>query len=219
MKALRYLTVFLSLTIIMMLQACGGGSSASDTAGALTITAPSSTDNKDGSFTVSATVTYAPPAGKTAQGVVATTTSTDSFGNVSSDNHTFTSGSNSVTYSFRVFQSVGVSSTISIVSNIGDMKAAVFAVIPPITPISAPVVQFKSTDAAGTTVTSAITGGIAPYSIFSVSTTDLTVTLTGTTLNVTNNTPLVVPGVPTTGSIVITDAIGDLFSVTVGYFK
>ena len=65
MKAVRYLTVLLSLSIVMMMQACGDGNS--DTAGSLTISTPTTTDNKDGSYSVSATVTYAPPAGKTAQ--------------------------------------------------------------------------------------------------------------------------------------------------------
>ena len=214
MKTLRYLTVLLSIAVIMMLQACGDGDS--DTAGALTISQPTLTDNKDGSFFVSVTVTYAPPAGKTAQGVEVTTIATDAFGNFQSDTHTYTSGSNSVIYSFFVLQRVGSSTSLSIVSNIGDMRSAVSAVIPAITPMGAPAVQFKTTDAPGTVLTSAITGGVIPYSLVSVSTTDLSVTLIGTTLNVTNTTT----GVNTANAtITVSDAFGSLLSVPVGYFK
>jgi hypothetical protein len=196
-----------------MLQSCGGGST--DTAGALTISTPTTTDNKDGSYSVSATVTYAPPAGKTAQGVVVSTSATDSFGNFRTDSHTFTSGSNSVTYTFYVVQSVGSSTGLSIVSNIGDMRAGVSVVIPAIPPMGAPSVQFKSTDAPGTVLTSAISGGITPYSLVSVSTTALSATLVGTTLNVTNTTT----GINTANAtIVVRDGSGSVLSIPVGYF-
>jgi hypothetical protein len=214
MKAIRYLTVLLSLTVIMMMQACGSGGT-SDTAGSLTVSAPTSTNNNDGSFSVSATVTYTPPAGKSAQGVVVTTTATDSFGNSRTDNATLTSGSNSVIYTYRVKQNVGFSSSLSIVSNIGGMVSGVSIVIPAITPMGAPAVQFKSTDAPGTVLTSAITGGIAPYSFVSVSTTALSVQLLGTSLNVTNSTT----GVTTANAtIVVSDANGSMLTVPVGYF-
>jgi hypothetical protein len=213
MKAMRYVTVLLSLIIIMMMQACGSGGT-SDTAGSLTISAPTSTDNKDGTFSVSATVTYEPPVGKSAQGVVVTTTATDSFGNSRTDNATLTS-SNSVIYTYRVKQNVGFSSSLSISSHIGGMVTGVSVVIPAITPMGAPAVQFKSTDAPGTVLTSGITGGIAPYSLVSVSTTALSVQLLGTSLNVTNSTT----GVTTANAtIVVTDANGTLLSIPVGYF-
>src|ERR1039457_1371191 len=156
MKFKHYIAIILSLSIIMMIQACGSGGGTSDTAGALTIATPTTTDNKDGTFTVLATVTYTPPADKTAQGVVVTTTATDSFGNVRTDNATVTSGSNSVIYSYLVRQNVGSSIALSIVSNIGGMRASVLAVIPAITPLAAPASQFKTTEAPGTVLTSAI---------------------------------------------------------------
>lgn len=215
MKAMRYLTVLFSLLTIVMMQACGSGGGTSDSAGSLVISTPTATDNKDGSYSVSATVTYNPPAGKSAQGVVVTTTATDSFGNFRTDNATLTSGSNSVIYTYRVQQNVGFSSSLSITSNIGGMTSGVSVVIPAITPMGAPAVQFKSTDAPGTVLTSAISGGIAPYSLVSVSTTALSVQLLGTSLNVTNSTT----GINTaSATIVVTDANGSLLSVPVGYF-
>jgi hypothetical protein len=215
MKALRYLTVLFSLTIIMMMQACGNGSGTTDTAGSLTISAPTATNNNDGSFSVSATVTYAPPAGKSAQGVVVTTTATDNYGNFRTDEATLTSGSNSVVYSYRVRQNVGISSTLSIKSNIGGMVSSVSIVIPAITPLGAPAVQFKSTDAPGTLLTSAISGGIVPYTFVSVSTSALSVSLIGTTLNVINSTT----GLHTaSATIIVTDANGSQLSIPVGYF-
>lgn len=218
MKLLRYLTVLFSISIIiMMMQACGSGGGTSDTSGSLTISAPTSTDNKDGSFSVSATVTYTPPPGKSAQGVVVTTTATDNFGNFTENNATLTSGSNSVIYTYPVRQNIGISTSLSIASNIGGMTASVFVVIPPITPLSAPNVQFKSTDALGTILTSAIAGGILPYRVISVSTTNLDVTLlTDTTLNITNKTS---GDTSTSGTITISDAIGSNLNVKVGYFK
>jgi len=215
MKAIRYLTVLFSLTILVIMQGCGSGGGTSDTAGSLTISAPTSTDNKDGSYSVTVTVTYAPPADKTAQGVVVTTTATDSFGNYRTDNATLTSGSNSVIYTYRVRQNVGFSSSLSIVSNIGGMVSGVSIVIPAITPLGAPAVQFKSTDVPGTVLTSAITGGIAPYSYVSVSTSALSVQLLGTTLNVMNTTT----GATTANAtVIVTDANGSLLSIPVGYF-
>jgi hypothetical protein len=215
MKALRYLTVLFSLTIIMMMQACGNGGGTTDTAGSLTVSVPTSTNNNDGSFSVSATVTYTPPAGKSAQGVVVTTTATDNFGNFRTDEATLTSGSNSVVYSYRVHQNVGTSSTLSIKSNIGGMVSSVSIVIPAITPMGAPAVQFKSTDAPGTVLTSAISGGIVPYSLVSVSTSALRATVIGTTLTVTNSTT----GVNTANAtIIVTDANGSQLSIPVGYF-
>ena len=215
MKALRYLAVHLLISIIMMLQACGSGGGTSDSAGSLTISSPTITDNNDGSFSVSATVTYAPPAGKSAQGVVVTTTATDSFGNVTSNNSTLTSGSNSVVYTYHVLQNIGTSTSLFIVSNIGGMNASVSAVIPAISPLSAPSIQFKSTDALGTNLTSGITGGVKPYRLVSVSTTDISATLIGLTLNVVNNKT---GSTPTTATINISDSIGSNLAVSVKYF-
>ena len=215
MKSIRFVLLLLVLITFSMLQACGSGGGTSDTAGSLTISAPTSTDNKDGSFSVSATVTYTPPAGKSAQGVVVTTTATDNFGNSRSNSATLTSGSNSVIYTYRVAQSVGTSSSLSIVSNIGGMTSSVSIVIPAITPLSAPSVQFTSVDPLGTNKTSAIAGGIQPYTLVSVSTTDISVTLTGTTLNVTNNKSGVSPA---TATITVSDAFGSRLTVSVSYF-
>jgi hypothetical protein len=95
------------------------------------------------------------------------------------------------------------------------MRASVLAVIPAITPLGAAAIQFKTTDAPGTVLTSAITGGITPYTFVSVSTNALSVTLTGTTLNVINTTT----GVTTANAVIIvSDANGSLLSVPVGYF-
>ena len=226
MKFIRYFFVLSLLIIVFLLQACGSGGGTSDTAGSLTISTPTSTDNKDGSFSVTATVTYTPPAGKTAQGVVVTTTFTDSFGNVKPYTATLTSGSNSVIYSYRVFQSVGSSSTLSIVSNIGGMVAGVSVVVPAITPLSATAIQFKATDAGGTALSSAITGGVLPYSVdipatnlLSPTIADLTYTLNGTTLNVTlNNTPSLLTPVARSATIIIIDSLLNSVSVSVKYF-
>lgn len=219
MKVFRYIAVLFSITILMLMQACGGGKS--DTSGALTMTAPTLKDNGDGTFFVSTTVSYAPPAGKTAQGVVITTTLTDSFGVVQTDNATLTSGSNSVNYSFPVAQQIGVSNRLSIVASIGDMNASTGIVIPGISPLSALPIDFIAGEAAspGTTKTTTISGGVGTYILTSPSTVDgvLTISLAGNTLTVKyiSTTTLA----PFTTSVTIRDGVGATFTIPVSYFK
>lgn len=214
MKSLHVVYSLALITFFLILQACGTGGT-SDTSGNLTISNPTLTDNKNGSYSVTASVSYAPPSGKTAQGVVVTTTATDSFGNTRTDNATLTSGSTSVTYTYHVLQSVGTSTALSIQSNIGGMTASVSAFIPAITPLNALNVQFTSADPPGTTTTTTIAGGIEPYSLVSVSSTDISANLTSKTLNITNKTSGVTAG---TATITVSDAVGNLLNITVGYF-
>lgn len=219
MKVLRYLAAVFLIANIAMMQACGGGNS--DTSGALTLSAPTSTNNGDGTFSVSTTVTYAPPPGKTAQGVVISTTATDSLGVVTPDNATLTSGSNSVTYSFAVAQQIGISNRLSIVSSIGDMKASVGIVIPGITPLSALPIDFIAGEAAspGTTKTTTISGGVGTYILTSPNTVDgvLTFSLTGNTLTAKYISTSTTTALAT--SVTIRDGVGSTFTIPVTYFK
>jgi hypothetical protein len=128
MNAFRYLAIILSLSVIVLIQSCGSGSS--DTAGALTMSAATIVDNKDGTATVSTTVTFSPPAGKSAQGVVVSVRVSDGLGNFTNDSHTLTSGSNSFNYSFLVTQSATSTTPVSITASIGDMSSSVLAVVP-----------------------------------------------------------------------------------------
>ena len=129
MQLISLVKCLIVLLVFALMPACGSGGD-SDTAGSLTMSSPTPTDNKDGTYSVSTTVTYTPPIGKSAQGVVITTTATDSFGVVSTDKATLTSGSNSVIYSFLVDQKVGSSNRLSIESSIGSMTASVGVTIP-----------------------------------------------------------------------------------------
>jgi len=216
MKYLRLIVLMSIFISSLLLQACGSGGGTSDTAGALTISTPTKTDNKDGSYTVTVTVTYAPPAGKTAQGVVVTTKATDNLGRVSTDNATLTSGSNSVIYSYNVTQAVGFSSSLSIVSNIGGMVAGVSVIIPPIAPLSATLIQFTTVEGSGVTHTTTISGGIEPYQIISITpASPLSVSLAGATLSVTNSTTGVTPA---SAIITIIDQTGSSLQIPVNYF-
>jgi hypothetical protein len=220
MKVLRYLTVLLSLSIIIMMQACGSGGGTTDTSGSLTMTAPTSTSNGNGTYSVSTTVTYTPPAGKSAQGIVVTTSATDSFGAVETRNYTLTSGSNSVIYTFFVNQKVGVTNYLSIVSSIGEMRAGVVSVIPAITAMSAAPIDFLAGEAAapGTTKTTTISGGVGTYSLISTGTTNgvLTISLAGSTLTVKYVSPIT--ATPGSADVLIQDVAGSVLTIPVSYF-
>lgn len=223
MKALRCLAVFISLFIIMMMQGCGGGGT-SDTAGSLTMTDATSTDNKDGTFSVATAVTYAPPAGKSAQGVVITTTASDSFGVVITDKATLTSGSNTVKYSFLIAQHVGFSNRVSIESSIGGMTASVGVTIPAfVVPIlvSPTSVAFAVTDTATSVKTVAVSGGTPPYSVSSSVPADISATISGSSLSITLLNAAVLPGTSSSATVTVTDsaATAQTKAITVSYFK
>lgn len=221
MQINSFVKFFILVLACGFLAACGSGGGTSDTSGALTMTAATSSSNGDGTYSVSTTVTYAPPAGKSAQGVVITTTATDSFGVVTTDKATLTSGSNSVTYTFLVAQGVGVSNRLSIVASIGGMTASTGITIPAITPLSAPAIDFIAGEALapGTTKTTTISGGIGTYVLTSPSTVDgvLTISLAGNVLSVkyvSGTTAL-----PFTTQVTIRDVTGASLSIPVSYFK
>lgn len=166
MKVIRLVILLLSISIVLMIQACGSGGGSSDTAGALTISAPSAADNANGTSTVTFTVTYAPPSGKTAQGVVVSV-NVNGF----TDNATLTSGSNSVTYS--LISANG--STLSISASVNSMTSSKIFFVPvtggtggtgalTVTPTTA---NFIFTDPAASTKTITISGGTAPYTVVS----------------------------------------------------
>lgn len=214
MKAFRCLAVLLSISIILMMQACGA-----DTSGSLTMTEPTSTDNGDGTYSVSTTVTYAPPAGKSAQGVVIKTTATDSFGDVTDAEATLTSGSNSVTYKFYVDQYLGVSNRFSILSSIGDMKSSVGIIIPGIAAMSALPINFLDSEAVGTTKTTTIAGGVGTYTLLTSTPVDgvLNISLSDKTLTVVYTSLTTVT--QKTTNILIRDYAGSTYSVPVTYYK
>ena len=128
MKVLRCLAILLSISLMLIMQGCGA-----DTSGAITMTAPTSADNGDGTFSVSTTVSYIPSDGKSAEGVIVTTTATDKFSVITTDEATLTSGSNSVIYTFQVTQHSGSSNRLTIVSSVGSMTSSVGITIPALT--------------------------------------------------------------------------------------
>lgn len=131
MNVYRHFVLFFTLTIFSLMLGCGGGAQ-SDTAGALTLTAPVASDNSDGTYTVSTTISYVPPAGKNAQGLEVVVTTSDSIGTVITPlTHAFSSGSNSFTYSFsHIPQLTGSSNSVRIVASIGGMTASGTVIVP-----------------------------------------------------------------------------------------
>lgn len=169
MNVYRHFVLFLTIVILSSMLGCGGGAQ-SDTAGALTMAAPTAKDEGRGIYTVSTKVTYAPPAGKNAQGVKVVVTATG----MDTSTHTLTSGSNSFDYSFIVIQDPSLPTGVRIEASIGSMTASVFTIIPKLTipALSAPTapVAFLAADPVNTTIkTVAFTGGTAPFSVVSSS--------------------------------------------------
>ncbi|MHB8120892.1 MAG: hypothetical protein ACYDG4_01955 [Desulfuromonadaceae bacterium] len=130
MKVIRYLAVLLSLSVVLMLQGCGD-----ETGGALSMTALTSSQVEDSYiYDVATKVTYTPPSGKSAQGVVVTIVSTylnaTGISTTVADERTLTSNSNSFDYGFAVKQFDDRMNAVSIVVSIGSMTASSYVVIP-----------------------------------------------------------------------------------------
>ncbi|MDA8429285.1 MAG: hypothetical protein M0T70_08525 [Geobacteraceae bacterium] len=225
MKVHRYIIILLTMCMFMMLQACGSGNT--DTSGALTLTTPTAKDNGDGTYSVSTTVTYAPPTGKSAQGVIVSLQISDSNGNTLTDRQTLTSGSNSFTYGLVVVQNNTSSTYVSLVASIGDMKSSTFVIVPKYTPpiaVTQSSVTFPDSTSLPSPVQLTISGGTAPYSVAS-STADIgavvnTSTLTISLVNPSSSSPGVAANPPAT--VTITDSTTPTpltKTVTVNYFK
>lgn len=233
MNVFRYLVVMFTISCIMMMQACGSSSSSigADTSGALTLSVPSKTDNGNGTFTVSTTVTYVPPAGKSAQGVVVSLLTTDDSGVPVPSAHTLTSGSNSFVYSILVYQDLVFANHVSIVAAIGSMTASVSTIIPkftfPALAVPNPTVTFAPAALAGASVVVPFTGGTSPFTVSSSVPADITAAITtddfpslsgGGTLTVT----LVnanVTNVVSTATVTLTDSASGSVPITVTYSK
>jgi len=223
MKVIRLLILLISISIVMMMQACGSGGGSSDTAGALTISAPSAADNNNGTSIVTFIVTYAPPSGKSAQGVVV---SVNIEGTTA--NHTFSSGSNTA-----VFSVVATNGSLILISaSVNTMNSSTIFFVPlaggtggtgalTVTPSTA---NFIFTDPALSTKTITISGGTAPYTVVSSVPGDIDATLaTGTTTTVTlkNAASSPSPGISSNATVTVTDSATPAATKTVAvtYFK
>ncbi len=166
MKALRYLAVLFLLSFILILQGCGD-----DTAGALSMTALTSTNETNGIYSVSTKITYAPPSGKSAQGVVVTVNVDDLSGHVSTSYHTLSSDSNSFDFSVYVDQYSDSVNPVAIRASIGSMTSSDSIIIPVYTPpalaVATPDVEFGIGTVAGAYEDVAYTGGTAPIAVTS----------------------------------------------------
>lgn len=217
MKVLRYVLILLAMCMFTMLQACGSGNT--DTSGALTMTLPTIVDNGDGNYIITTTVTYAPPAGKTAQGLVVSLQITDSNGVVyPSTNKPLLSGSNS--YFFTVPVPKNQSTYFYVRASIGDMSISTVIGVTPVITISPSAVGFVPTDLAGKSYTLTISGGTAPYSVAS-STADISAALSSSVLTIKLANTSSLPGVLTTATVTLTDSSATPLTktVTVTYYK
>lgn len=209
MKVARVLIVLISLFSLIMLQACGSGGGSSDTAGALTISTPTANDNGNGTSSVSFTVTYAPPSGKTAQGVVVSV-------NVNGLTHTadLTSGSNSVSYSFPA---VTNGTTLFISASVNSMTSSRAFFVPTATTggtgtaltVTPTTADFLFTDPAGAIKTITISGGTAPYIVASSVPTDISsimATPTSVTVTLNNSAVSASPGISSNATVTVTDS-------------
>lgn len=209
MKALRNLSVLFLMFIFLILQACGSGGGTNDTSGTLSISTPSAVAAGETGFSnVAFTVTYTPPSGKTAQGVVGTVS-------INGVNSTFqlTSSSNSVSYnplvpngSFLIISASVNSMTSGISFYVPTTTTTVTTTALTITPALA---DFLFADPAGSSKTIVISGGTAPYFAASSNVTDIaTIFATPTTFSVTLNNAAVSPspGILSNATVTVTDS-------------
>lgn len=236
MKIFRYLAVIFTISIIMMMQACGSGKSSgfgADTSGTLTMTKTIDDSQKtNGLFLVSTTVTYTPPAGKTVQGLEVDMIATDGSGAlVFAENDIPFTGSNSFTRSFLVQNISDASNFVTIAASIGGMKASVLAFIPgftfPTLAVADPTVNFALAAPAGVTVDVPFTGGKSLFAAVSSVPADITADITA------DNSPSLsgggiltiklknadLGGVASTAIVTLTDSNGGSVPITVNYFK
>lgn len=214
MRLHRIGRLFVLLLTVVLISSCGSGTK-TDTSGSLTLSSPTKVDNTDGTYFVSTKVTYTPPAGKVPNGVVINIKELEDGIIVQNFNDTLTD-SNTVDHSFTVKQSTLSSVRVDIIASIGDMTSSVAAIVPALAAVSATPIQYLQTDPAGTVKTTTISGGIAPYTLVSSSTPELTVSLTGATFSATTRN---LPG-PTglTQEFTVSDSKGNLGTVQVNFF-
>lgn len=128
MKRMRYLIlIVLFVSLAAFLQGCGSGGGSSDTSGNLTIGTPTSSNNTGlGTSIVTFTVTYTPPPGKSAQGVVVNVSYGPAGGTPSTTAVTLNSLTNTVSFSF-----IGTNSTIySINAFVDGMSSGLYYTVP-----------------------------------------------------------------------------------------
>lgn len=215
MKVIRYLAVLLSLSVVLMLQGCGD-----ETGGALTMTALTKVDNGDGTYAVSATITYVPPTGKSAEGVEVNIAITDLLGNVVNPyTHKFLSGSNVHIITVDPVYQLPITNNVRISASIGSMNVSGGVSIPAINAISASPINFSIAEAIGSTKQTTISGGSAPYTLITPTPVDgvLNLSLSDNTLTVIYASATTVSFLST--NIQIRDNLGTIYSIPVGYYK
>lgn len=128
---LRILLIFVLFVSSLLLQSCGSGGGGSDTNGVLTVSAPAVTGGaKVGDVaTVTFTVTYTTPPGKSPNGLVIATKIVDASGAVVASYNTQLYSNNSYNDSFSV-SAASAQQFYGIHLSIGSMTAGTSVVIP-----------------------------------------------------------------------------------------
>lgn len=220
MHILRLAKCLIVLLIFALLPACGSGSG-DDTNGALAVSDLTVTDQTGGSFRVSGTSTYTPPSGKVPNGAQITldTSFSTPTGTPTTRANTVSLDSTGIA-SFSYFVTQGTEPVlVTVTASIGGLKAQKSSSIPSIGALSATpsALTFSAADGAGVQKIITLSGGFAPYSAPTSTTSDLSVSLSGSTITVTK-----VPAagsVQQSGSITVKDVRGNSIDISVTYFK
>ena len=212
MKRLLLLCVVLNV----WLAGCGVGS----TDGTLTLSPVVSTDKTGGTYNISASATYVPPAGSVPNGArISFSWSATPAGSSTSvpGSATTTLGADGIgTVSFDVNQTT-VPIYVTVTATIGDLSQNSQVTIPPVTTFSATpaVLTFPQASPAGTSLTITLAGTYTPYSATS-SSSDINVGVNGNTVTVIK--------ISTTGtiqknaSVTLSDSKGTVIQVPVSYY-
>ncbi|QEM67978.1 hypothetical protein FO488_07280 [Geobacter sp. FeAm09] len=212
MKPFSFVLLLAMLLVAIILQSCGGGSDKAVN-GSLTLTTPTVTGPTGGYYTVSSTLTYTPPTGKDPNGLDVKVT----MGGVSKTIYLDSTGS----YVLTDYVAQTTSSVVYTISaSTGDLTSSVATILEGLTPLNASTspILFASTDAAGTVKTTTIGGGVSPYavSLDSTSSSDLVISLSGTTLSITKTSTT--GTTQKSGTITVTDSAGSKITILVYYY-
>ena len=131
MQPVKMVVFLLLLTVTMLLQGCGSGSGAgSSTNGTLALSDLTVAAQSSGTYSVSGTATYTPPAGKAPNGAQINVSISVPNGKPSSQSNTFTLGTDGIaTFSYIVTQGT-VAADVAVTATISDLSATKRGTIP-----------------------------------------------------------------------------------------
>lgn len=211
MRYLRVLVIFFACVTIMSFSGCGGGGK--DVNGSLTVTA-SSPSTASGVSSVTFTVTYTNPQ-KTDVLDVPVSYVTQLGGQTIDSASYYTNNSGSKTFTYPVTQSSSAQ-LLKLTATTGDFNSSAGVIIPGLgsLAVSQGNITFAPTAAIGTSVAVTISGGVQPYFVSLVPSTDTNISITPTSQTA-FTVSKITSTTPGTATITVTDSDTPNNSITI----